>query len=292
MARLKLHDVSLVAADCLNPRAALWSFERSLAQCDFAATILFTDAQSAQLVAEEAQRLAVQIVTIPKIDSREKYSEFIMRDLYSQITTEFVLITQWDSFVVTASSWQSIFRQYDYLGARWIHYGDGLTVGNGGFSLRSRSLLAALQGAEFPPNHPEDEVICRDYRRQLEEAYDLVFPSERLADDFALERVHLPTSRVESFGFHGAFNFYRVLTPAQLAEILPLLHPSTLVSRDMVELLLSYCQSGCWAEARLLKSYQDAAGRTAERDSRLTGLVPSPAIRQALLRMMEGVDAV
>ncbi|MCX8500575.1 MAG: DUF5672 family protein [Alphaproteobacteria bacterium] len=292
MARLKLHDVTLVAADCLNPRVALWSFERSLEQCEFAAAILFTDAESADSVADYAHRLAVQIVPIPKIDSREKYSNFIMRDLYSRFATEFVLITQWDSFVLSAGSWQSIFRQYDYLGARWVHYTDGLTVGNGGFSLRSRSLMAALQAEAFPPNHPEDEVICRDYRRRLEEDYDLVFAEERLADDFAAERAYPAPGHPSSFGFHGAFNLYRVLTPVQLAEFLPLLQPSSLVARDMMELLLGYCQAGRWGEARLLKSFQDRVISQAEFDSRLAFLVPSTSIRQAILRMVDSEPIV
>ena len=286
MNRIKLPDITMVSADCLNPRAALWSFARSLEQCEFAESVLFTDAEAALELRQSASSMGVRIVTIPKIDSRVKYSEFIMRDLLPHLKTEFVLITQWDGFVLNGAAWQSIFKQYDYLGARWIHYDDGLTVGNGGFSLRSKSLMTALQGAEFPPNHPEDEFICRHYRPRLEQEFDLVFGKATLADEFAFERNRVRPDQRPSFGFHGAFNFHRVLSPQQLGEILPMLSSATLVSQDMMELLLIYAEAGRWSEARLLKSFQDRNCTAAEWDLKLAPLLPSASVRSSLVTLI------
>ncbi|KAF4746198.1 hypothetical protein FOZ62_025133, partial [Perkinsus olseni] len=51
-----------------------------------------------------------------------------------------VLVFQSDS-VMCGSGDLDDFLEYDYIGAPWKHRPLGLSVGNGGFSLRSRSLL-------------------------------------------------------------------------------------------------------------------------------------------------------
>ena len=58
-----------------------------------------------------------------------------------------MLLIQWDGYVVNPEAWDPAFLGCDYLGAKWYWHDDGMRVGNGGFSLRSRRLLDALAGS-------------------------------------------------------------------------------------------------------------------------------------------------
>ena len=98
-------------------------------------------------------------------------------------------------------------------------------VGNGGFSLRSRRLLLALQQPGMQIVHPEDLAICDINREQLESAHGIRIAPLEVAQRFAYERV-LPST--PTFGFHGLFNFDRELEPATLQALLDAL-PDRLV---------------------------------------------------------------
>ena len=59
------------------------------------------------------------------------------------------------------AAWDAAFLDCDYLGAKWFWHNDGMRVGNGGFSLRSRRLLLALQDPRIDLVEAEDTAICR-----------------------------------------------------------------------------------------------------------------------------------
>ena len=50
-----------------------------------------------------------EVVKIPPLTSRYDYSKFILRDLYKYIDTEFVLISQWDGFILDFECWDDNF---------------------------------------------------------------------------------------------------------------------------------------------------------------------------------------
>jgi len=77
---------------------------------------------------------------IPEISSIKKYSEFIIKELYKYIDTDYCLINQWDGFILNFNSFDEIFFNYDYIGADWW-WKENTLVGNGGFSLRSKNFL-------------------------------------------------------------------------------------------------------------------------------------------------------
>ena len=79
-------------------------------------------------------------------------------------------------------------------------------VGNGGFSLRSRTLLEALQDPQIVASHPEDTAICRTHREYLEREHGIAFAPATVADQFSFEHVE---PRGPSFGFHGQINITR-----------------------------------------------------------------------------------
>lgn len=143
----------------------------------------------------------------PGLTSKEQYSQFCIRELYKHVETSHMLVFQHDGYVHNWKTWDNEWLQYDYIGAPW-HYGDGMAVGNGGFSLRSRELMEAVSKiADF--THPEDHHICRTYRPQLE-AMGFKFAPIEVAEKFSFEGYMQPTKHLsDQFGKHGV----RVHTP-------------------------------------------------------------------------------
>ena len=172
---------------------------------------------------------------IPPIGSRSGYSRFMLRDLAAHVATQHVLCVQWDGYVLDPDQWDPAFLAYDYIGAPWPHFTDGMRVGNGGFSLRSRRLVEAC--AALPITHePEDVAICRTHRPMLEKRFGLRFAPEEVARRFAYERMS-PTG--EEFGFHGALNMVGLVPSPELRSLLRELEPSLLNRREHRELLHS-----------------------------------------------------
>lgn len=194
--RLALPQVTLCAATSVNVKATLRALEASVAQIDFAACKLFTDALL------EPENPAISIVPIPRLGSSIAYSEFLLSQMVDHIDTSHCLVAQWDGHVLDAGRWRPEFLDYDYIGASWPQFDDGHDVGNGGFSLRSRRLMEACREPQFSASHPEDIAIGRANRKWLE-GRGVRFASARLADLFATERTgDLQTS----FGYHGVWN--------------------------------------------------------------------------------------
>jgi hypothetical protein len=228
--RLVLDDVTLCAADCLTHDLAARALARSMGHCDFAEALLLSDRK-----VEGPFRTRL----IEPLRSIDDYSAFLLRGLREFIQTPFVLVTQWDGYVVDPQAWCPEFRDYDYIGAVWPWYADGMRVGNGGFSLRSRRLLDALAQPAFalPAGINEDEAICRQWRPALEREHGLRFAPEALAERFSHER-GFPEQ--PSFGFHALFNFCHYVDDAELAAIVGLLPAQTCRRRDYAQLLLQY----------------------------------------------------
>ena len=119
---------------------------------------------------------------IAPLQSRDAYSEFVLRSLLAHVDTAHVLLVQWDGYVVNPAAWRAEFLDYDYIGATWFWHDDSMRVGNGGFSLRSRKLLSALQDPRIVLTEAEDVTICRAFRPLLERDHDIRFASEALTD--------------------------------------------------------------------------------------------------------------
>ena len=108
----------------------------------------------------------------------------MVKEIGQHITTSHVLVSQWDGYIINESAWKKEWLDYDYIGAVWS---DGV-VGNGGFSLRSKRLMDALKDDRFnAPFFPEDEKICRDWRKVLESEFGLKFAPPEVASDFSIE---------------------------------------------------------------------------------------------------------
>lgn len=193
-----LDKVTLVLVDTVNYGNAVNSLQKSLSQIRPARTIFFTD------IDIDLSGLGIEVIKISeKINSKRTYSEFIIKKLGKYIETDYVLVTQWDGYVLNGDAWNDDFYNYSFIGAAWL-YVDERNVGNGGFSLRSKKLQDILMNDDFiQVCDPEDEVIGRLYRNYLEEKYGLSFPTNEVADSFSFE---LRAPVYDTFGFHGNFH--------------------------------------------------------------------------------------
>ena len=239
---LQLPGVTLVCIDTANHALALRALAQSIAGVRFAKTLFLTDAlpPSVQVPA------GVDVACIAPIHSRDAYSQFVLKGLLPYVATEHVLLVQWDGYVVNPAAWDPAFLDCDYLGATWFWHRDGMRVGNGGFSLRSRRLLAALQDPLITLVEAEDTTIGRTFRPLLEREHAIRFGSEALADQFSFEAAY-PVGK--PFGFHGLFNFWQVMPPSDLAALAPSFSDGIARSPQLGHLLNNCMTKGQWAPA-------------------------------------------
>jgi Protein of unknown function (DUF5672) len=266
MPRLSLAQVTLCAVDTRAPALALRSLLRSMSQADFGRAVLFTH----NWLPHHAVP-GLEVVDIGPITSGADYSAFVLRRLPAYVSTSHVLITQWDGFVVDASAWTDEFLVHDYIGAVWHDRPAAHNVGNGGFSLRSRRMLAAGMDPRITELHPEDTVLCVTQREHLQRAHGVSFAPPALARRFAFEN-EKPDGPV--FGFHGPFNLPRFLPQLELNLWLRALPDDFFRSRDARRLARAMLAQGMPTAAKELLARRVAAGRS-DPNTRLLGAVAS-----------------
>lgn len=211
-AKIRVEDTTLCIVDCLNHALAERALRLCMAGCTFDQVKWLTDRP---IVVP-----GVHTVVIPPIRTSAEYSRFLIKDLLRHVETEYAVIAQWDGYVVNPQAWSPEFLLFDYIGARWdtpLHRIEAHhNVGNGGFSLRSRALLQALQDPAIEPFHPEDGAICRTYRSYLEDRHGIVFAPDDVADRFSFEHIEQPAL---PFGFHGITNLPRFVSAPGFATL-------------------------------------------------------------------------
>lgn len=213
----------------------------SLAALEFADALFISDSG--------ADTGGARHIAIPPLAGRAAYSRFVMKDLLRHIQTEHVLLIQWDGYVVNPDVWSDEFLRHDYIGARWGFHEDAHCVGNGGFSLRSRRLLEALQDPAIDRFEPEDVMICRDYRPLLESRHGIRFAPAGVADRFSFETTY-PQGR--PLGFHGLFNMWLFLDDAEVADFVAAMPASAQGSIQFLSLAKNFIDLKRLDAARIL----------------------------------------
>ncbi len=134
------------------------------------------------------------------LDSLTKYNKFIVNELNQHINTDYCMIMQLDGHPINFNAWEHKFFEYDYIGAPWYNQPWALdqTVGNGGFSLRSKRFLEESSKLEFDGQHPEDVFLCRMRDAELKEK-GIKFAPHDVAYRFSVEDMPYKGQ----FGFHG-----------------------------------------------------------------------------------------
>ena len=187
---------TLVCVDCRNHELAISALRRSMAQCRFERVLFLTD--------RPFDLPGIELARIPDIASIADYSRFMLKALVDYIETAFVLVIQYDGYILNGRRWEPAFHDYDYIGAPW---GRASGVGNGGFSLRSRHLMQALRDPRITELVPEDIAICETYRGLLEER-GVRFAPLKLAQRFSFETLTPPAP---TLGFHGITHLVRTV---------------------------------------------------------------------------------
>jgi tetratricopeptide (TPR) repeat protein len=237
-----LSGVTLACIDTVNHALAVRALSLSMRSLQFGSAMLLTDA----LPANVALPAGIELRPIERLTSREHYSRFVLKSLLPHISTPHVLLIQWDGYVVNPQAFDAAFLTCDYIGAKWFWFDDGMRIGNGGFSLRSRRLLEALQDPRVELVEAEDFTIGRTFRPLLEREHGVRFADDALADKFAFEAAY-PIGM--PFGFHGLYNFCRVVAEEELAALAPQFSDAIAASLQLGQLLRNCVALGQWRAA-------------------------------------------
>jgi hypothetical protein len=178
--KLTLKDVTLVCVDgSLNSKNSKQVFERVANQIDFS-DLFFSDAPNSLI----------------------DYNDFLINKLSEKVKTTHCLIIQADGYPINLKAWDEAFLKYDYIGAPWYTQPWPLekTVGNGGFSLRSKKMLEESSKLNYDKhcNIPEDVFLCRVQDANLK-SKGIKFAPHDIAYRFAVEDMYYKGQ----FGFHG-----------------------------------------------------------------------------------------
>jgi hypothetical protein len=241
---LNLNQVTLLCIESRSPDLALFALNQCTKNVNFKKVVLMTDLNK-HIDAHEG----IELVSAPKIKTTRDYSLFLLSDITPLIEGTHVLIIQWDSFITNPGLWDQIFLDYDYIGAPWPHH-PKTPVGNGGFSLRSVKLIKALQNEQIIKAHPEDQSICINNRKFLEDECGIKFAPTEIAEKFAIERGPWR----DSFGFHGMFNFAKLLDSEPLDFYIKKTPKEFLGGLDTYELIEDLIARQKIEEARLVLS--------------------------------------
>lgn len=180
-----------------------------------------SNASDAEVIFSEFNNLDIQSLNKPVI-TREEYSEILMSyNFWLSLPAEHILVFQTDS-ALNPNSKHKIeeFLEYDYVGAPWSHL-EG-RIGNGGLSLRKRSVMLRALKTYQKETHPEDLMISA-----LLYSMNAKLPSTEIASHFSVETMfyedplgvhspwlYLPTAQLFKLknGFSVLFDAYNVKT--------------------------------------------------------------------------------
>lgn len=193
-----LPTITLLGLDCVNIERLKVAADICQRHFDFAQVKLLSS------IPDDDPR----VVLVDHVGSLESYSHFFIKNVHDHVDTDFVLVIQYDGFILNPEAWNDEFLKYDYIGAPWW-YEDDNNVGNGGFSLRSKKLLSILAEDEsIVEFHPEDHHIARTYGDYLR-TKGIVFAPEHIARTFSIEGclkepvpVKYGSVWTNEFGFH------------------------------------------------------------------------------------------
>ena len=218
-----LDDVTLVTIETMYHGLAKRAMEETLARVPFKHAMVFSD----QDFLPGAKHVKIEH------GNMESYCNLLLKGMLEHVETEYVIFQQWDAMVHDGTKWKDYFLLNDYIGAVWPWRPHGQNVGNGGFSLRSRRLLEALQDPhiQLDPTDPEhgiqeDNYIAIKHRPWLE-TQGIVFAYPNVANQFSIE---LAPEGYGAMAHHGFWN---------IVQFMP---------KDTVQYFIDHAPANTWNE--------------------------------------------
>ena len=219
---MTVNDVTLVTIETMYHGLAKRAMEETLSRVPFKNVLVFSD----QDFLPGSKHVQIEH------GNMFSYCNLLLKGMLEHVETSHVIFQQWDAMVHDGSKWRDYFLQNDYIGATWPWRPHGQNVGNGGFSLRSRRLLEALQAPHLQMNifgeHgvQEDNYIGIVWRPELE-AQGIEYAPAPVADQFSQE---LGENGHRAMAHHGLWN---------VVQFMP---------RDVVEYFITNCPANTWNE--------------------------------------------
>lgn len=215
MEKINLPDVTAVAVDCTDRiRDTLSALKKSAEHINFGEIVLLSN-RKPYLTKELPDFYTYK--HIKKIENINQYSEFMFKELYKYIDTDFALTIQDHAYVLHPDVWDNEWLTYDYLGGLWLYKkdayiantGEHVRNGNGGFSLRSKKLmeLPSVMGwgmREEQGFKNEDGQINCYWRKEMLGQGIRYAPTEASAR-FSYENLMSENYGIKPFGFHRNF---------------------------------------------------------------------------------------
>src|ERR1035437_6367225 len=220
-------NITIVIIDCIEPQKAAQVLSYCAAIFPVERSLLLTH----QNIAIENKN--IEICLIQKLCSVDEYSQFVLRELYKYIETSHCLLIQTDGFICNPQSWTDSFLDYDFIGApltdfpvwhsflpedykellRTSSFNEQRWPMNGGFSLRSKSLLTLSAQCPLHSEGMAEDNYITVYNRQWFEDKAMVFASKSLAFSFS----HENPLRGQAFNFDTCFGFHGKISPQHTA---------------------------------------------------------------------------
>lgn len=213
--------ITLVAVSDIKLKETINSLINSSLKLKRPRTILFS---SKRITLNKKEAEIIELVNIKKINSIKEYSNFIIYSLHKYIKTSHILIVQWDGFVINPSKWDFNFLNFDYIGAPFIPRSDDekycrdqknrfYTIGNGGFSLRSKRLLEAPTKYKLVDNFKftnfHEDGFFSVYHRSFLESKGYKWAPFEIARKFSIESpLSVKDLKDLPLGFHGKKMLY------------------------------------------------------------------------------------
>ena len=214
---LKLEDVTLLAVSTIEIPKTIYALMHSSKNIAFKAVKLISDKKPLNLPSIISWESCTAIKNI------DDYNKYILYELYRHVDTKFVLLIQYDGYVLRPQLWDNKFLEWDYVGAPWPIKKDAyvdpdgkhVRVGNGGFSLRSKKLLMVPTIRSVPFDVAsnikyknfgtsflsEDGNICVHNHKIFEDEGCKFAPIE-IAVHFSQETWVPEIKNIKAFGFH------------------------------------------------------------------------------------------
>ena len=203
MRKIVLENVTLISLTSVKIDETIRAMQYSMRRIDFNKSILFTHEKPTELPTQ------IEYIHVDKMNNVDDYNRIMLFELYKHIMTDYVLVIQWDGYVVNPCKWSKEFLNYDYVGAPWPAElgfrdldGNLCQVGNG-VSLRSRRIMEYPDKNElsWKPGENEDTYLCCMHKKEIENAGMRIAPLE-IACLFSHERPIPEIKGIKPFMFH------------------------------------------------------------------------------------------